>query len=163
MRPRKLVFAAALTAALTVTVGCGSNSDSAASDATSSSGTTAAPRTTEPVAREVLRTASFNGRNVLTDTTGRMLYLFTKDTPGSSACAKDCLVKWPPLMSPVTATGPVDSGRIGTLVRPEGGAQVTYAGKPLYYFAGDKTPGETNGQGVLNAWYLVGTDGEAVR
>ena len=40
---------------------------------------------------------------------------------------------------------------------------MTYAGKPLYYFAGDAKPGDTNGQGVGKVWFVVGADGELVK
>jgi hypothetical protein len=39
---------------------------------------------------------------------------------------------------------------------------VTHGGKPLYYFAGDAKPGDTNGQGV-GVWYAVTPDGELVK
>ena len=36
---------------------------------------------------------------------------------------------------------------------------------PLYYFAGDKGPASTAGQGIRHfggEWYLVGTNGKAI-
>ena len=33
---------------------------------------------------------------------------------------------------------------------------MTVNGQPLYYFAGDKAAGDTNGQGVAGKWYVVG-------
>jgi hypothetical protein len=54
---------------------------------------------------------------------------------------------------------------LGTTKRADGTTQVTYAGHPLYFFAGDSSSGATNGQS-LNAfgakWYVVGTSGAAV-
>jgi predicted lipoprotein with Yx(FWY)xxD motif len=40
---------------------------------------------------------------------------------------------------------------------------MTYGGKPLYYFAGDAKPGDTNGQGVGSMWFAVTADGELVK
>ena len=50
----------------------------------------------------------------------------------------------------------VASGRLGDI-------QVTYDGRPLYYFAGDAKPGDTNGQGVGDAWFAVTGDGQLVK
>jgi predicted lipoprotein with Yx(FWY)xxD motif len=48
---------------------------------------------------------------------------------------------------------------LGTITRDDGGRQVTYAGVPLYYYAGDGgKPDETSGEGIEQfgaAWYLV--------
>jgi hypothetical protein len=33
---------------------------------------------------------------------------------------------------------------------------------PLYYWVGDAQPGDTNGQGVNEVWYVVSVDGEVV-
>jgi predicted lipoprotein with Yx(FWY)xxD motif len=48
-------------------------------------------------------------------------------------------------------------------MQADGSNQVTYAGKPLYHFAGDAKPGDTNGQGVGKVWFVVGADGELVK
>ena len=37
--------------------------------------------------------------------------------------------------------------------------QVTYNGHPLYFYAGDSGPHQTNGQGVGGIWYVINTDG----
>jgi predicted lipoprotein with Yx(FWY)xxD motif len=42
----------------------------------------------------------------------------------------------------------VDSSKLGTIDRPDGGTEVTYNGMPLYLYVGDKSPGQANGQGV---------------
>jgi predicted lipoprotein with Yx(FWY)xxD motif len=40
--------------------------------------------------------------------------------------------------------------------------QVTYAGQPLYFFAGDEQPGDTNGQAVGDVWFVVTPDGTPI-
>ena len=39
--------------------------------------------------------------------------------------------------------------------RPDATVQVSYNGKPLYYYSGDAEPGETNGDGVGDVWHLA--------
>ena len=41
------------------------------------------------------------------------------------------------------------------LEREDGKKQTTFRGYPLYYWAGDKAPGDTKGQGVNNVWYVI--------
>jgi predicted lipoprotein with Yx(FWY)xxD motif len=43
------------------------------------------------------------------------------------------------------AAGPGLTGRLGIIHRSDGSTQVTYNGKPLYFYAGDVAPGDTNG------------------
>jgi predicted lipoprotein with Yx(FWY)xxD motif len=39
---------------------------------------------------------------------------------------------------------------------------ITYNNWPLYHFAGDSAPGDTNGQGLNDVWFVVGADGEPI-
>ena len=101
---------------------------------------------------------------ILVDASGRSLYLFTKDEPNASNCSGGCALAWPPLLTvdEATAEGSVASALLGTATRPDGYTQVTYDGAPLYYFANDEKPGDTNGQTVGDVWYVVSPTGEAV-
>ena len=92
---------------------------------------------------------------VLTDQDGMTLYRFENDTadPPASTCVDDCAAKWPP----VTSTGDVrvsgvDQSLVGTVTRPDGTTQVTVKGWPVYRFAKDTAPGQTNGHGVGGTW-----------
>jgi predicted lipoprotein with Yx(FWY)xxD motif len=93
----------------------------------------------------------------LTDDQGKTLYLFSRDSANLSACYDRCATTWPPLL--VDASGPQLAagvgGALGTIIRDDGNRQVTYEGKPLYYFARDANIGDTNGQGVGNVWFVV--------
>jgi predicted lipoprotein with Yx(FWY)xxD motif len=93
----------------------------------------------------------------LTDTEGRTLYLFTKDTePGVSTCGGECLTNWPAYTPAEPLTLP--EGVEGTLTlvdTPDGVKTLAYNDIPLYYFAGDTEAGQTNGQGVGEVWYVV--------
>ena len=51
---------------------------------------------------------------------------------------------------------------LGTAAHPEGGTQVTYGGWPLYYFSGDSAPGDVNGQGQGDVWYVIDATGAPV-
>ena len=92
----------------------------------------------------------------LTDIKGMTLYYFKKDTPGKSACADECVAKWPIYF--VETVAPKDGLKaedFGTITRADGKKQTTYRGMPLYHFGGDKKPGDTNGQGMKDVWYVV--------
>ncbi len=89
----------------------------------------------------------------LADASGKTLYTFKKDTPGKSACVGDCLAKWPAFHADkVSAPEGVDASAFSNITRDDGKAQTAYKGKPLYYFAGDKGPGDTSGNGVRDVW-----------
>ena len=92
----------------------------------------------------------------LTDIKGMTLYMFKKDTPGKSACEGECVAKWPVyFVETVAAKDGLDAANFGTITRADGKKQTTYKGMPLYFFAGDKAPGDTAGQGIKDVWYVV--------
>ncbi len=92
----------------------------------------------------------------LTDAKGMTLYWFAKDSQGVSACAGDCLVKWPAYFrAQVAATGGLKAEDFSTITRADGAQQTAYKGKPLYYFFQDKAPGETKGHKVNQVWFVV--------
>jgi predicted lipoprotein with Yx(FWY)xxD motif len=92
----------------------------------------------------------------LTDAKGSTLYVFKKDSAGKSACIGDCVAKWPAYYAEAVAPqGGLDPKDFGTITREDGKKQTTYKGSPLYYFAGDKAPGETAGQGARDVWYAA--------
>jgi len=93
---------------------------------------------------------------ILTDTAGKTLYMFTKDTPNTSNCYDQCETNWPVFRAdePLSLPSGVE-GKLGTTDRKDGTKQVTYNEMPLYYFAGDANPGDTNGQEVGDVWYVV--------
>jgi predicted lipoprotein with Yx(FWY)xxD motif len=103
--------------------------------------------------------------SLLVDGSGMTLYLFTKDSPGSSTCYDKCATAWPPLLTSGSATAGtgVDASKFGTTTRTDGGVQVTYNGWPLYYYAKDKQAGATTGQGVGSVWYAIAPSGDAVK
>ena len=105
---------------------------------------------------------------VLFDGRGRALYLFKRDKSSRSTCSGACAKAWPPFLTtkaPKAAAG-ARASLIATTKRADGTLQVTYAGHPLYYFSGDKKPGQINCQNVVNfggRWLVVAPSGAAVR
>jgi len=104
---------------------------------------------------------------VLVDAHGRTLYLFEKDKRGVSACYGACATYWPPLLSPAKARpgSGVRASLLGVTRRANGRRQVTYAGHPLYTYAGDTKAGQTTGEGLTNfgaSWDVVSASGRAV-
>ena len=81
---------------------------------------------------------------------GMTLYTFDRDSGGKSVCNGQCAANWPPLL----AHGPV-SGDFGLITRDDGQQQVTYKGKPLYYWVKDQKPGDKTGDGVNNVWRVA--------
>ena len=101
----------------------------------------------------------------LADGDGNTLYLFTKDTKGTSNCYDKCATAWPPVIpdgSPTLKDG-VDSVLISTTLRTDGSKQLTYNGWPLYYYFKDKAAGDTTGQAVNNVWWVVSGEGNPIK
>jgi predicted lipoprotein with Yx(FWY)xxD motif len=97
------------------------------------------------------------GTASLVDSRGFTLYIFANDTAGSgtSACTGGCATAWPPLTVTGGATaGEGVAGELGSITRDDGSTQVTYNGLPLYFFASDTAPGDTNGAAIPN-WSLA--------
>jgi predicted lipoprotein with Yx(FWY)xxD motif len=95
---------------------------------------------------------------VLAGSKGLTLYYFTKDKPhsGKSACFGSCLSAWPALAAPVKApAGARMPGPMGTITRGNGTVQVTINGFPIYYYVGDKAPGQISGNGVEGTWHII--------
>lgn len=91
------------------------------------------------------------------------LYAFSADTPSASACSNSCAVFWPPVLtsSPPAAGGGAAGSLLGTIQRPDGTFQVTYAGHPLYFFSHGLDSG-TSGAGVTafgGTFQVIGTSG----
>jgi predicted lipoprotein with Yx(FWY)xxD motif len=95
----------------------------------------------------------------LTGEDGKTLYVFKNDTQANqSTCTGDCATNWPPFTleeDEKAEAGAGVTGTIATFDRPDGTKQVSYNGKPLYYFGGDKAAGDVNGQGIKNIWFAA--------
>mgnify|MGYP002402111076 CR=1 FL=1 len=94
--------------------------------------------------------------NYLTDGKGMTLYYVKNDHIDKNSCTGACLEKWP-IFHGGQITPPRGSAakEFGAFTRADGRKQSTFKGWPLYYFAGDKAPGDTNGHGVKDVWFVV--------
>ena len=101
--------------------------------------------------------ADKNNLKFIVDAKGNTLYHFIKDTPGVSNCRGNCSQIWPVFYSE-NVVGPsiMNSSEFGLITNSDGSQQTTYRQIPLYYYSNDTKRGDTNGQGVLNSWFVVG-------
>lgn len=83
---------------------------------------------------------------------GRALY-----SVNTGNCDKKCRKIWPELVLPkgvkkaTPGTG-VKAAKLGTRKVAGGAVQVTYSGKAVYFFVGDTSAGQANGNGVTDVW-----------
>jgi predicted lipoprotein with Yx(FWY)xxD motif len=121
-------------------------------------GSSATPVPTAVPVPATVSVASTSKGNALVGPNGRTLYTFDKDTtPGATACTSaGCLGAWPPLVATGTPTaGAGASGALTTFVRSDGPTQVSYGGKPLYYYTPDTKAGDVTGDGVGGVWHIA--------
>ena len=85
---------------------------------------------------------------------GYALYTFDSDTVNgsTSSCNGGCAVAWPPLL----VSDDTPSGILGldTITRDDGTEQVTYQGKPLYFYISDSSAGVFSGDNAPG-WHSV--------
>ena len=165
MRNPAWAGAALIAVALAVTA-CGTGAGSSAGGAygygnqTTQAATPAAPASPSSgsVMTAALKTEATQAGKVLANSHGLTLYYYSEDKPhsGKSACTGVCATAWPPLAAPVKApAGARLPGRLGVITRPNGVKQVTLNGYPLYFYIGDKAPGQVKGNGIGGAWHVI--------
>jgi predicted lipoprotein with Yx(FWY)xxD motif len=165
MRPFHIRALAAIAVAAFGLAACGSsNKSSSSSSPTTAAASTTAPTTTAAAAaKPVVKLAATKLGQVLVDDKGMTVYRFDNDTtPGKTTCGPGvCASTWPAVIVTGTPTaGPGIDGKLSTFMRDDGKTQLQIGGHPLYTFAGDSKPGDTNGQGILDKWYAVTADGD---
>lgn len=162
MRRFGILLAIMALAATACTATDASNETTTTIQATSS--TTEAPATTtQPTeAGGVVMVADSSFGPILVDGDGNTLYLFMPDNQSESVCYDQCEANWPPLVDAIQAGEGIEGALLGTAARSDGSDQVTYNGWPLYYFANDAAPGDTNGQGINDVWYVVDPQGDLI-
>jgi predicted lipoprotein with Yx(FWY)xxD motif len=128
----------------------------------------AAPAKPAAAAKPDLKTHRSDYGRILTDDRGRALYLFTREGGTKSKCYGACADAWPPYVvhgDPTAAPG-LEQAKLGTTKRRGGDTQLTYAGHPLYFYVGDRKPGQVLCQNVDEfggTWLVVSPQGKAIR
>lgn len=153
-------LARVLIALAAVVISLNASADARAAEQTTAEGAQASATLT-------VRSTRF-GR-ILFDGRGRALYGFTRDRRGGpSQCYGACASAWPVYFAPgqLRAGKGVKRSLIGTTRRRDGRRQVTYNGWPLYYYVGDRAPGQVLCQNVDEfggTWLVVRPSGGLVR
>jgi predicted lipoprotein with Yx(FWY)xxD motif len=102
--------------------------------------------------------------NILVGATGWTIYAYSLDTPDTSNCNAACQAIWMPVRTnghPILGSG-VDPSMIGFAMLGDGSEILTYNHMPLYYFVNEVAPGQSNGQGYDNVWFVVSSSGNMV-
>jgi predicted lipoprotein with Yx(FWY)xxD motif len=140
----------------------GDNGLGDASTPTGSTGTTASPTqdngTTagQTVALSINADATLG--QFLVAANGKTVYTYDGDQAGVSNCNSSCADTWPPytVSSAASIKGASNlTGTVGTITRDNGSIQVTYNGKPLYFYSKDTAAGKAAGQGSGGVWFIV--------
>jgi predicted lipoprotein with Yx(FWY)xxD motif len=104
--------------------------------------------------------------NVLTGPNGKTVYTLVDSSGKPVACTSACVAVWPPVAT--TGTPQAANGVTATLTSvaaSDGSTQVAANGDPLYYYSGDSSTGQTNGQGLMSfggTWYALQPSGQKV-
>jgi predicted lipoprotein with Yx(FWY)xxD motif len=170
-------------AALLLLAACGSNSTSTGSGSTTTptasgsgsgnnggygggkygnggGGTTPTASSSKNLIQTATVTVNGKSETVLTNGQGLTLYYRTSDSPPSTVCSGGCASAWPPLLFTGSGTPTSASTLPGKLSvqATANGNQVEYNGHPLYNYSGDTGPGQANGEGLANVWFVVTPD-----
>jgi predicted lipoprotein with Yx(FWY)xxD motif len=100
---------------------------------------------------------------MVVDSEGLTLYGFTQDSATASACTGACAENWPPVSGDTKVGEGLDASLFTTIDRDDGTTQLVFGEWPLYRFAGDSAPGDVNGQGVNDVWFVIGPDATLYR
>lgn len=156
-RDRRSFLGVAAAGALALSGCTGDDGDEATDGSTDSS--------EEPTATvRVTETERYG--EILTGPEGRTLYLLESDDQGAgtSVCLGSCAETWPPLTAKRdTSASAAVAAEVDSFEREDGETQVTANGWPLYYYSNDSGPGDTEGQGVNNIWFVLDATGTPVR
>lgn len=158
---RRQAIPLVIIAMVAVACGSGGSGTPSATEPPTTAPSTTTTQGTAPAGVVTVADSAFG--EILADGDGATLYVFEPDARGDSTCYDGCATAWPPFTGDVAAGDGVDASLLGETTRTDGSVQVTYGGWPLYYYSGDGSPGDVNGQGVNGVWYVVSPAGDEVR
>jgi predicted lipoprotein with Yx(FWY)xxD motif len=113
-----------------------------------------------------LATAQTPLGTVVVDKSGRTVYAFDQDTPGSgkSSCTGTCASLWPAVTTSSSSPSMGSlTGTVATIPAAGGKQQLTLDGHPLYTYSGDSKAGQVNGEGIMGIWWAVSPSGQKVK
>src|SRR4051812_29445587 len=163
MKRSSLLLPLAAPVVVAALAGCGSSGNATAAAAAPSSTATAAAH------GQALALRSTSLGRVIVDAHGRTLYAFGHDLKNKSRCSGACASNWPPALTKAKSKPKVGAGisraKLRVIKRSGGAHQLSYAGHPLYRYAGDSKAGDVNGQGLNffgGVWNVMSGDGKVV-
>ena len=132
---------AALVAAATLLAACGEESVAPPPAAPAEPAAAAADSAPAASARTGRRVRAFRSQfgTIVGDRRRLAFYFFDKEKRGRSECYGACARAWPPVLTkgrPVALAG-IPQRLLGTTRRRGGARQVTYRGRPVYYYVAD--------------------------
>jgi predicted lipoprotein with Yx(FWY)xxD motif len=156
MKFSRLLFSSFVFGLVLLLAACGGSSTTSGGNGTSNSNTS--------VTGATIRTASIMLDNktvtILTNSKGMTLYYYKPDTATTAACTGGCTKAWPPLLANGSSAPASATHLPGTLTvqTDANGKQIEYNHHLLYTYSGDTAPGQLNGEGINNQWFVATTD-----
>ncbi|SAL81529.1 lipoprotein [Caballeronia terrestris] len=91
--------------------------------------------------------------DILSAINGMTVYIYDKDAAASHTgpCHGTCTAVCPR----VPASAMPQGEGIGAIVHEDGVTQAAYDGRPVHYYAGDRKPGDANGDEIGSIWHAI--------
>jgi predicted lipoprotein with Yx(FWY)xxD motif len=95
------------------------------------------------------------GETLLTDNTGKSLYVFDMDQGKSiPACNDACAEVWPPYLVDTSEAAKLKAP-LAVITRKNGKLQLTHGGRPVYTYAFDRHQADDKGDGIGGVWHYI--------
>lgn len=122
-----------------------------------------------PIVKEVKLENDTQLGSILTDKEGHTLYYFANDATATNNCTGGCESVWPIFnvdnLSVEKLGSGLDLSDFATITTNSGKKQLTYKGRPLYYYAPlinginvQEAPGKTGGENIGGVWFVAKPD-----